>query len=240
MRRVQVPTSGMPIEAGESVSLSPDATHYLLDVLRMRTGDDVELFDGGGAAWHCQIDSVEPLLVTAVRPVVRDTESPLKVTLLQAIPKGDRWEWVLEKATELGVRTIVPVQSQRTVVTVPTNKVDRKLERWRRILASAARQSKRSYTPDLLAPLDFSASLDGRDEDCKLYGHPGKYAKTAETRPESVAIWIGPEGGFTDDELEQLETAGAKPLGLGPRVLRSETAGAFACGLVQSWWGDIE
>jgi 16S rRNA (uracil1498-N3)-methyltransferase len=238
MRRVEVTPDKLPKAAGDTIVLGDAASHYLRDVLRLDVDSPVELFDGDGSGWVCRIASLEPVTVISERRVVGDKESPLRVTLLQCIPKGDRWDWVLEKATELGVSEVVPVVSTRTVVRIPPNKVERKLERWRRIVSGAARQSLRTVTPDVHMPVDLETSLSNRGEDLLLYGHPGEAEEPAGS-PSSVAIWIGPEGGFEDSELDMLRHAGARPLGLGPRVLRSETAGMFACGLVQARWGDL-
>ncbi len=229
----------MPESAGKVIPLEEERRHYLETVLRLSAGDRVEIFDGSGHAWLCEVAVADEFELRALEALERDVESPLQITLLQAVPKGDRWEWVLEKATELGVARIVPIQTARSVVQIPAAKVDRKLERWRKIVESAARQSTRTVVPKIEAPTSFSQSLSSREEELLLFAHPPSSEDAVDAPPTSVAIWIGPEGGFTDDEIRSLREHGASAFGLGPRVLRSETAGMFATGLLQARWGDL-
>lgn len=241
MRRVAVSPDDLPSTAGEVLELGSYPAHYVRDVLRMEIDDELELFDGEGGAWLCRIVALDDAVgVEAIAEVERDVESPLAITLLQAIPKGDRWEWILEKATELGVARIVPVETARTVVSISASKMERKLARWNKIIESAARQSTRTVTPALEPVHSFEATLTDRSEDLLLFGHPGESGAANHPSVRNVAIWIGPEGGFSPAEVERLRDVGALPFGLGPRVLRAETAAVVATALLQARWGDLK
>lgn len=240
MRRLPLSSERMPTAEGEAFELGEESTHYLRDVLRMSVGDVVEVFDGEGEAWHCTVDAIDGLVyLRATRRAERQVESPLAITLYQAIPKGDRWEWILEKATELGVSRIVPVETKRTVVRISKSKTERKLARWTKIVESAARQSTRTVTPEVLTPRSFGNAMKQEASERVVFCHPGERGEAPSPAPRTVDLWIGPEGGFTDSEVSSLVEASATPLGLGPRVLRVETASLAAITYLQSTWGDL-
>lgn len=229
------------------------SAHYLRDVLRVTLGQIVELFDGTGRYARARIESVTAKsleIVVVELGQSEQNESPCRITLLQAIPKGDRWTWVIEKATELGVTRLVPLKSSRSVVDIPSGKGESKLERWQKIAASAARQSQRSVIPVFTAQQDLKALLERREDgdtlrfvlhvdetSRSLVGHLQQALD--ERSPGAVELFIGPEGGFDDHEVEAMKQAGIIPCSLGPRVLRSETAGVVAVALVQSILGDM-
>ncbi|MFW5967023.1 MAG: 16S rRNA (uracil(1498)-N(3))-methyltransferase [Persicimonas sp.] len=255
MRRASLDPDQMPPEGrtGGRFSLPESVAHYLRDVLRMEVGAPVELFDGTGRVIVGSLIEVTDNRVTVRIEEDRHTErgeSPCEVTLVQAIPKGKRWKMVLEKATELGVDRIVPLESKRTVVDIRASKVDRKLERWERIVDAAARQCERTVTPRVTAPKSLEEALEVVAKTPSIVAHtdgdpPGIAGALDELgsddgRPEACAVWIGPEGGFTSDEVARLEEAGAQPFHLGPRILRAETAGIIAVGLLQARLGDMK
>lgn len=231
----------------------PEPTaHYLRDVLRVTTGQIVEFFDGTGRYARARIQSTTPKSVEIAVVELgqsEQNESPCQITLLQAIPKGDRWAWVIEKATELGVTRLIPLKTSRSVVDIPSGKGESKLERWQKIAASAARQSQRSVIPELSAQQDLKAMLERNPEDdtLRFVLHVDETARSLvdhlqqalEPSPRAVELFIGPEGGFDDQEVEAMQRAGIIPCSLGPRVLRSETAGVVAIALVQSILGDL-
>lgn len=251
-RRVAVSPDALPDRdlTGRSLELPDDAAHYVRDVLRKSAGDALEIIDGTGRRLRARLQTLSS---RSVRAAVHEdeaselNESPLSLVLFQAIPKGDRWRWVLEKATELGVDRLVPLETKRTVVDIGDDKVESKLARWKRIARSAARQCGRVRIPALRAPLDVGSALQlpEAERPVSFVPHPGTGSPrlsdvtldTAAERP-GVALWIGPEGGWTDGELDALRDGGGRLVALGPRTLRTETAGVCAAAIAQSRWGD--
>jgi 16S rRNA (uracil1498-N3)-methyltransferase len=226
--------------------------HYLRDVLRMQKGDRVELFDGSGRIVIAELLAMSADDVSVRIDEDRHTErgeSPCAITLVQAIPKGKRWEWVIEKATELGVSRLVPLETARTVVHISDAKAERKLDRWERVVNAAARQSQRVVTPEITHPKSLAGAIDLLDDIPSFVAHtsgrPDSLAAELQTRdlleasPDTAALWIGPEGGFNDDEIATLKAAGVAPCHLGPRVLRAETAGLVGLSLLQAYLGDL-
>jgi 16S rRNA (uracil1498-N3)-methyltransferase len=226
--------------------------HYLRDVLRLQQGARVELFDGSGRIVIVRIETTSADAVDVTIDEDRHTdrgESPCAITLVQAIPKGKRWEWVIEKATEMGVSRLVPLETTRTVVHISDAKVDRKLDRWERVVNAAARQSQRTVTPEILEPKSLDEAIAFLEDVPSFVAHTSGDRTSLEAglqtkgllddRPEAAALWIGPEGGFSDEEVSQLREAGVTPFHLGPRVLRAETAGLVGLTLMQAYLGDL-
>lgn len=254
MRRASLDPDQMPPEGrtGGRFVLPESVAHYLRDVLRMEGGAPVELFDGTGRVIVGSLLEVTDNRVTVRveedRHIERG-ESPCELTLVQAIPKGKRWKMVLEKATELGVDRVVPLESKRTVVEIRASKVERKLDRWGRIVDAAARQCERTVTPRVTEPKGLEEALEVVSTTPSLVAHtanepPGvadalDEVREGDERPEACAVWIGPEGGFTPDEVARLEEAGAQSFHLGSRILRAETAGIVAVALLQAQLGDM-
>ena len=246
-RRISVPPGFFNGRAaGDEVQLGDEETHYVRAVLRLGEGAVVELFDGLGHVADALILSPETGLVALETLEKRDIrESPLEIVLFQAIPKGKRWDWLIEKVTELGVHTIVPLQTDRTVVKVEGRKATAKLERWSAIVSGAARQCGRSRVPAVSAPATVAEALRGHPVDVHLAALlTGVRRSAAELLPAErearrVGLWIGPEGDFTNGEVQRLLEAGARPLDLGPRILRVDTAAVAAVALVQAAAGDL-
>ena len=248
-RRAKIDPAELPDESLEDGHLIvPDrVAHYLRDVLRLEPGDAVELFDGDGRVLDARIQSCRESRVRVAVLEDRQTEageSPCGITVCQAMPKRKRWRWLLEKATELGVDRIVPLETDHSVVEVPESKRERKLERWQRIVGEAARQCERSRTPEVAGPTSLGETLDETFDGTDLVLHARRDAPALAERLEaveamSVRLWIGPEGGFSESEADQLLDAGADFCTLGPRVLRSETACVVAATLAQARLGDL-
>ncbi|QDG54273.1 16S rRNA (uracil(1498)-N(3))-methyltransferase [Persicimonas caeni] len=254
MRRAPLETEEMPPEGrvGQRFRLPERVAHYLRDVLRMQVGDRVELFDGSGRVVVAEVAAVANDQVAVDVQLDRYTErgeSPCAVTLVQAIPKGKRWEMVLEKATELGVARVIPLETTRTVVHISDAKVDRKLDRWERVVNAAARQCERTITPEITEPMSLDEALETLADVPSFVAHTRGDSPSLEAlldeanlldeRPEAAAIWIGPEGGFDDDEVAALKEAGVDSFHMGPRILRAETAGLVAVTLMQAYLGDL-
>lgn len=249
MRRVPVPIDLLAsAHQGALLPLPSAEAHYMTVVLRLTDSSPLELFSGDGTVARGILkttDAGTAFLVETVEKSARG-ESPLHITLFQAIPKGKRWEWILEKVCELGVYQIVPLKTARSVVQIPDNRVDTKLPRWQKILASAARQSERTHIPHLSPPLTIQEALNAKAEGLQLVAHtrqealsPLRILESAPGPHRSLGIWIGPEGGFTDQEFQTLLEAGAHPISLGPRILRADTAPLVAISLAQAAAGDL-
>ncbi len=249
MQRVDVATDFFAgRQVGEPLTLSEDQAHYVRDVLRMVEGNRVELFDGEGRIARTTLVSIDDEVVVEIDELVESTrgESPLRCVLFQAIPKGKRWKWILEKSTELGVDAIVPLETKRTVVKIPDKRLKRRMPRWEKILSSAARQCERAVVPSIDRPVSLLQAAKQVQCDVHLLAHPTPKARTPaqvldviDDPVDSVGIWIGPEGGFSDEEIDSLVQQGMHPIGLGPRILRADTAGITALTLVQAARGDM-
>lgn len=242
---------------GAQFKLPPPTSHYLREVLRLEAGDKVDLFDGSGRVLQARLKDLSEDVVVEVLYDLKLTraESPAELTLVQALPKGKNFELVLEKSTELGVARVIPLESARTIVQIKPAKLAAKLGRWRRIVEQAARQSGRTITPEVLAPMGIVAALDHLDDAPSIVAHTGDNlpsiarifdpdsplnhgARRHVDRP-AAALWVGPEGGFSPDEIEQLSARGARLCSMGPRVLRTETAGLVGLALIQAAIGDM-
>lgn len=221
---------------------------HMRKVLRLRPGDRVTLFDDEGWEHEGIIRSYteklgEVEILESARP---KRESPLSITLAQALGKGEKMDWIVEKATELGVRSMVPFFSSRTVPKLDTEKMERRKARWEKIALGAAKQSGRTQIPEILAVSDF-AELVCRPWQCalKLLFWEGESRRSlTEIREEtarldSLLLVIGPEGGFSPEEAVEAMRRGFKPVGLGRRILRTETAALAAISIVQFLWGDM-
>lgn len=249
MRRIPIPALTADDLTDQIITLPDEAAHYARDVLRLAPPSEHLLFDGQGRTLHVRLIECTADAVTAL--VLQDQhttagESPLRTILHQAIPKGERWEWVLEKSVELGVTQIWPLHTARSVVRIPHQKAAQKIERWQKLLTSATRQCGRAITPNILAPQELKAAIKSAPQAphiLHLICHPPKDMQTPRFDPEQetfseVHLWVGPEGGFAPDELDALEHLGPM-LTVGPRILRSETAGIALLTLVQHWFGDL-
>ena len=237
--------AAQPLSAGQEVALPEAAAYHVARVLRLRPGAPLVLFDGSGADFRAEIAAVEGDRVRA-RVVERTAglrESPLGITLVQAVSRGERMDWTLQKATELGVRSIQPVLSTRSVVRLDEQQAAKKRRHWQAIVAGACEQCGRSVLPEVRPPLDLARFLAEVPRDgqrlvlsptgpASLAGLPGTAAR--------VELLIGPEGGLDDAELTAAERAGFAPVRLGPRVLRTETAGIVALAVLQALWGDLQ
>ncbi|HET7204519.1 MAG TPA: 16S rRNA (uracil(1498)-N(3))-methyltransferase [Steroidobacteraceae bacterium] len=233
-----------PLTSDTDLQLPEAAAYHVARVLRMREGATITAFDGSGHDYRCEILAVKGDDVR-VRVGARNAglpESPLRITLVQAVSRSERMDWTLQKATELGVRTIVPVLSARSVVRIDERQAEKKSRHWQAIVAAACEQCGRSVVPEVRVPQDLgrylaSASREGQ----RLVLNPTGPASLAGLNSVGtrVELLIGPEGGLDDTEFERATAAGFTPVRLGPRVLRTETAGIVALTVLQSLWGDL-
>lgn len=231
-----------PLAANASVALDPGPSQHLSRVLRMKTGDALTLFDGRGGEYPATITAISKKQVTANtgEHLNREAESPLSIHLGIAISRGERMDWVVQKATELGVTEITPLLSERTEVKLVGERADKKLRHWQNIASSACEQCGRNRVPVIhsLTGVDHWLASCTAERRFVLHHRAMEIDTGAET-PGSVALLIGPEGGLSPEEIERAESSGFQSLRLGPRVLRTETAPLAAITLLQAWWGDL-
>lgn len=232
-----------PLSTGATITLSEDAARHLVQVLRMRVGDNFIAFNGQGGEYAASLSAASKREAQATIGTFNavDRESPLSITLAQCVSKGDRMDYTLQKAVELGVSAIVPLISSRTVVKLDAERWVKKIEHWQGVIISACEQSGRTRVPQLAAPQDLDDWLHASDNDhLKLVLAPGASKQLRQLDPNSRAITllIGPEGGLSEAECALAAKRQYIPLALGPRILRTETAGVAALAAIQAQWGD--
>ena len=227
------------------IALDGDRAHYLGKVLRARVGDSLAVFNGDGAEWSATVRSIGRNRVVLKIGEAREagTESPLKIHLVQGVSRGERMDFAVQKATELGVKRITPVLTEYGVVKLQADRANKRREHWRKIAAAACEQSGRTRLPLIDTPLPLKSWFGDKPESvgAELILVPGAATALVSTPPPQtkVCILIGPEGGFSDVELEDARIAGFAPVSLGPRVLRTESAAVAALAVLQSLWGDL-
>ena len=212
----------------------PDVNH-IKNVLRMKPGDKVRISDGESLCYNCVIESFSEG-EAVVELLSRDedgTELPAEIVLFQGLPKGDKMELVIQKTVELGIHRIVPVATKRAVVKLDAKKAEARVRRWNAISESAAKQSKRTVIPEVSSVMGFREAIDSAAAfDCRLFPYENAegmdYTRKilSEVKPGMrIAIFIGPEGGFEEEEVIYAKERGFLPITLGRRILRTETAG---------------
>ena len=241
MRSYRVYSSSL-LTSGQVCALDEHASHHLARVLRVKVGTQVSVFNGDGQDYSGQVDAVSKQQVTVNITSVKSlhTESTLHTCLALAVSKGDRFDWAIKKATELGVTSIVPILSQRVDVRLSPERWLKKRAHWQQVVISACEQSGRAVIPEVFSPEPFDSWVAGMEADCKYLLDPALESEETSTTPESVAVLIGPEGGFTSEELRLASQFGFYALRLGPRVLRTETAPLVALSVIGARWGDIK
>lgn len=227
--------------ANTRINLPEAASRHLCQVLRLDADHPLIVFNGDGLAFDAHIEQADRKRAVIALGESRsaDAESPLSIHLGIALSKGDRFDWVVQKATELGVSHITPLQTQRVDVRLDRERAEKKQRHWRQIVISACEQCGRNRLPELgeIQPLDRWLDVSA-DEKWVLCPDQAQ-ALTTECKPASVALLIGPEGGLDEREIAQAAASGFKALQLGPRVLRTETAPLAAIAILQHHWGDM-
>jgi 16S rRNA (uracil1498-N3)-methyltransferase len=232
-----------PVSQDALMSLDAAASRHVAGALRLRTGASVTLFNGSGGEYRATIEAVDRKSVTVriLDFVQAERESPLSVALGLAISRGDRMDYAVQKATELGVTEIYPLITERTEVRLQGERKRKKRTHWAQIAVSACEQCGRNRLPvihDLQSLDGWLASVRG---DCKLVLHPDSdRGLDVMPPPASVSLLIGPEGGLSPAELNAAQAAGFRPMRLGPRVMRTETAPVAALAVLQFRWGDMQ
>jgi 16S rRNA (uracil1498-N3)-methyltransferase len=227
------------------LTLTGSEAHHARDVLRLRTGDEVTVLDGAGRQFHCQVKELHRAQVTlAVTRTETAPSPPARITLVQAIPKGKLIESIIQKSTELGVARIIPLLSERVATRLDAEAARDKGNKWQQTAIEAIKQCGQPWLPEVVEPLTLSTVLKRNDSyDLALVGslqgdgrHPRQYFEEFRTQrqrpPKTICAWIGPEGDFTDEELALIRASGARPISLGPLVLRSETAALYTLSII--------
>jgi 16S rRNA (uracil1498-N3)-methyltransferase len=232
---------------GQEIILPNDRAHYVANVLRLTVGRPLIVFNGQGGEYTANLVSAnKKSAVVAVEAFIDiDRESPLAVELAIGLSRGDRMDWIIQKATELGVTRILPLNTETTEVRLGGNRLDKKLQHWQQIIVSACEQSQRNRLPLLGEPENFQDFASRCQSPRKLLLHPTtetfrfSQSKGAQNnKVDQVTILIGPEGGFSEPEVGLATTHGFQCWQLGPRILRTETAPIAALALLQHYWGD--
>jgi 16S rRNA (uracil1498-N3)-methyltransferase len=244
VREVRIYQAG-DYQTGQSLELSPEAGQHVGVVLRMQPGDKITLFCGDNREFYAILTKVhkKKIRVTILAERVVNRESPRAIHLAQAISKGERMEWVVQKSVELGVASISPLITARSLMKLEKERLDKKRSQWQAIAIAACEQSGRNQIPLVKSVLTLDEYLQKKAAPLQFVLQP-KEAKTwrdynfAQAKAE-LALLIGPEGGFSQEELQQIFSAGFNPLCLGPRVLRTETAAIAALSLLQAICGDL-
>jgi 16S rRNA (uracil1498-N3)-methyltransferase len=229
-----LPDSDMPLPAA--------VAHHAERVLRLAIGDEVILFDGAGG------ECAATLLALGKQPVARlgprlamERESPLAITLVQALASGDKMDWIVQKAVELGAVAVQPVAAERSLLKLSGDRAAKRVAHWQQIAVSACEQSGRNRVPVVGEILPLARYLALPAQGLRLILAPGAEGALARRAPPGgpLSVLIGPEGGWSPSELALAEHAGCAPLALGPRVFRTETAGLAALAALQTLWGDF-
>ncbi|MBK8188221.1 MAG: 16S rRNA (uracil(1498)-N(3))-methyltransferase [Cellvibrio sp.] len=226
----------------DSVLLNENASHYLSKVLRMQEGRELIVFNGQGGEYSAQIKEIgkKQIAIQISQFSEGNRQSPLELHLAIGISRGERMDWVLQKATELGVTQIIPLITERTEVKIKGEKQDKKMQHWQQIIISACEQCQRNLLPILQEPQAIDSWLKTVSTDYRfVLHHRNDQSLSESSAPKSVTLLIGPEGGLSEEEIILAENEKFQSLRLGPRVLRTETAPVAAISLVQYLWGDL-
>ncbi|MTJ18534.1 MULTISPECIES: 16S rRNA (uracil(1498)-N(3))-methyltransferase [unclassified Dolichospermum] len=213
--------------------LTPQQQHYLLRVLRLRDGDKFIVMDGMGKWWLARLQGEQG---EVLEPLEVKTELPVAITLMMALPKGNGFDEIVRCCTELGVTSIAPILSDRTLL----NPSPQKLERWQRIASEAAEQSERAVVPTILQPVAFNTAIKETTAThryiCEARGDYPHLQQVINKTANEIIITIGPEGGWTNQELEIAIASGFQPISLGRRILRAVTAPIVAISLIAAYF----
>jgi 16S rRNA (uracil1498-N3)-methyltransferase len=218
--------------------LQPSQAHHLRNVLRMSSGDAVEVFDDEGSGYIGTVELHESDVLIRLLSRISVNKDPVALTLAVALIKSIKFEWILQKATELGVADIIPLVTRLSEIQIPGGKIISRLERWNNIVREASKQCGRFQAPQIHTPLNFQALLASEEmtactkylfyEKAGDYWRPDQHPFT-----DRIVLCLGPEGGWTSSEVEQANNAGYKIYGLGPLILRAETAAIAAVAILK-------
>jgi 16S rRNA (uracil1498-N3)-methyltransferase len=240
--RIHVPA---PPHVGDVLQLPEQAGEHLARVLRLEVGHPLILFSGNGCEYDARLAAIAKRAVTAEITAQRavSRESPLQLTLMQGVARGEKMDWILQKATELGVARIVPVITERTEVRLDEERGSKRLLHWQSVVASACEQCGRNTLPEVLAPQKLVQACVGLGNDpaarLTLLPDAEHGPRDLTALPHGALLLVGPEGGLSDHDIAIARNAGFRGLRLGPRILRTETAGIAALAALQAMAGDF-
>lgn len=231
------------LQSHDAVILTEDARKHVMQVLRLQVQSPIILFDGNGGEFQGVIKTIDKRTVTVQIGdyIKREVESPLFIHLGQVISRGEKMDFTIQKAVELGVSEITPLISERCNVKLPTDRLQKKMAHWQSIIISACEQSGRNRVPVLHTPVDLNQWLTGNYLGLKLILHPStnQCLLDKQNTQKQITVLVGCEGGFTTSELDWAIANHFQHLTLGPRILRTETAALTAISVLQCKWGDF-
>jgi len=243
---MHVPRLFMPLtlHEGEIIGLGEQAAHHVTHVLRLRPGALVKIFDGHGCEHEAMLLEIGRTRVTVEvgKAVVCIPEPPFAITLAQGIPRGDRMDFILQKAVELGVTDVQPLWTARSQTRVSGERLEKRMRHWQGVVISACEQCGRATLPMLGTPAEYRSWLTGAHRhDCRLLLVHDAQRSLGDMQPpgNSILLLIGPEGGISAEETRLAATAGFSSVRLGPRILRTETAALASIAGLQALWGDL-
>ena len=233
-----------PLAGRSTINLHGAAARHVGRVLRLKPGDPLRVFDGSGGEYAATVGELgrRTIEVALGEFVAEGPAPPLEIVLCQGVAKGDRMDFTVQKATELGVAVILPVITRRSVARFSAERAARRLRHWRALAAGAAEQSGRTRLPELLEPVPLETCLAAARPGLRVVLDPGasrSLASLPDGRIGRLTLLAGPEGGLADAERDAAIAAGFRPLHIGPRVLRTETAAIAAMSIAQARWGDL-
>ncbi|MGV6810016.1 MAG: 16S rRNA (uracil(1498)-N(3))-methyltransferase [bacterium] len=245
----------LDLNLGDNLSLPDHLYRHAVQVLRLTVGEVLILFNGQGGEYLARLTRVEKrqAFVAIEQFNDRDPESPLALNLVQSLIKPDKMDWCIQKSVELGVHSIRPIMTERSVVKLKADKLAKKYQHWQGIIIAACEQSGRTRLPELLPLLSLQEYLlasknaplnHGSDETVQMMMSPSasnhlQALSTKYTHPKQIALLVGPEGGFTDQEVSLCLQQQVEVIAFGTRILRAETAALSGLSLIQHYWGDL-
>jgi len=235
--------------SGDFVKITGEDVQHIKKVLRMRTGEMLVACDMDGTDFDCEITEIDDKYVEAriLNSKKSESEAPIKVTLFQGIPKSDKMEFIIQKCVELGIHSIIPVKTERTVVKFENSKdEEKKQQRWQKIAVEAAKQCNRGRLPKVNNPINFNMALQvAKEYDLVLVPYENENLQGLKKvlqeyrSAKSIAVFIGPEGGFAEDEIKKCLELNYFSVSLGKRILRTETAGLTVLSILMYELGDV-
>ena len=231
------------IQTGAIYTLPEEASHHVAQVMRMRVDEQLILFNGQGGQFNAEITFVDKRRVDVKvgQHILGDRESNCDITLVQGITRGQKMDYILQKAVELGVKRIVPVMTEHGTVQLDNHRAEKRHQHWQKIIISACEQSGRNTLPVLIDVQNFESWIVQDKNEMKLIFHPETNHRLSEMEStiSQLTLLIGPEGGFSQHEYELAQENGCQAISLGPRILRTETAAVAAITACQTHWGDM-
>lgn len=233
------------LQTSKEVCLDTNACKHIKEVLRLKPGDTIILFNGDGSDYQSEIKAATKKQITVLvgSKTQVNNESSLNIHFLQPLCRSDKMDWCLQKATELGVREITPIISKRVNINIPQDRLKKKIAHWHAVIASACEQSGRAQLPTINPPIQLDKAITAVAMDTvKIVASPSSsetFATTSIAAARNCVCLVGPEGGLTAEEIMLVENVGFYSVSLGPRILRLETAVIAIITLMQSRWGDL-